>query len=142
MRKQYLRILFVCACVLAFGLRSEAQTQQGIKVVLPFEFMTEGKTLPAGTYTVSRAFDDKLSGLVLRSDKTGEGVFVQVAYIGSSRTAKPSVGFNHVGESYILSKIEISGDVYSIPVTRAKSSNMEAKSVHSTSGSAGSGQVM
>lgn len=142
MRKQYLKVLFGFACVLALGVRSEAQTPQlGIKVVLPFEFTTSGKTLPAGTYSVSRVDDEKLSGLILRSDKTGESVLVHVTSVGSAQTAKPSVAFNRVGESYVLSKIAISGDVYSLPVAGGEPTKMEAKSVHGAPSSANSGHM-
>lgn len=140
MRKQFVKILSGFACALALSLGMNAQTQPEIKVVLPFDFMIDGKTLPAGAYTVGLASDDKLSRLVLRSDKTGESVFVRVLSIDSSRTAKPSVEFRRIGESYFLSKIEISGDVYSVPSGRAQSTNQEAKSVRSASGSTSAGE--
>ena len=53
----YVRILVAVVGILGLGLAAEAEVRGEIVVTLPFEFVAGGKTLPAGTYTVS-SFSD------------------------------------------------------------------------------------
>ena len=66
--KKYARI--VVAAAFFFGLSgiAKAASQEGIIVKLPFEFVVDGETLPAGTYTVRRSSSDN-SGPLSRERK-------------------------------------------------------------------------
>lgn len=118
MQKQYLRILLALVCFAGLGVTAKAQIRREIAVTLPFEFVVSGKTLPAGTYTVSRFSNDRFDGLVLSSYENRVSVFVHPIEVESARADKPNVTFERVGESHFLSKIETSYDVYTIPVPR------------------------
>jgi len=52
--KKYANFLLTLICLLGLGSAANAQGRGQIVVELPFEFVVSGKTLPAGTYTVSR----------------------------------------------------------------------------------------
>jgi len=56
--KNYARILVAAAFVLGLSGTAKAASQEAIVVKLPFEFVVDGKTLPAGTYTVRRMSND------------------------------------------------------------------------------------
>src|SRR5216684_10610 len=75
MKKKYASILAAIICFLALGVAAKAQIRGEIVVTLPFEFVVSGKTLPAGTYTVSRFSDDKSSGLILSKIQTTNDVY-------------------------------------------------------------------
>src|SRR5258708_20732815 len=76
MKKKYANILLTLICLLGLGVAAEAQIRGEIIVTLPFEFVVSGKTLPAGTYTLSRFSDDKFDGLIPSSHENRPGLFV------------------------------------------------------------------
>jgi hypothetical protein len=126
MTKKFASILLTLTCVLGLGVAARATTRNEIVVTLPFEFVVGGKTLPAGTYTLSRVSDDKLGGLVLSNDHAS--VFVNAITVASASSDQPQVSFERVGEQRFLSSIRTAYDVYSIPVPRA--AIMEAAARH------------
>jgi hypothetical protein len=99
MKKKYATILLTLICLLGLGVAATAQTRGKIVVTLPFEFVVSGKTLPAGTYTVSRFADDKSEGPILRSYENRASVFVRPVEIEHASADKPQVSFERVGES-------------------------------------------
>ena len=134
MKKHYLKMLFGIVAIAGLGIAAQAQNRGEIKVNVPFEFTVSGETLPAGTYTVSRVSDDKLAALLLINRDTHVGVFVRPLVVESARADMPSVGFERVGETRFLSKIETSHDIYTLAVSRA--AIMEAQVKQPSGGSA------
>jgi|SRR5580704_591663 hypothetical protein len=140
MKKHYASILvtFVCFFGLAFGAKAEGRDQ--VVVTLSHAFVVNGKTLPAGTYTVSRLGDNELGGLVLTNRENRSSVVVLPSEVESARANMPQISFEQVGEERFLSKIQTSHDIYTIPVSRAVI--MEATAIShdhgSSSGSSGS----
>jgi len=98
---------------------AKAQIRGEIVVTLPFDFVVSGKTLPAGTYTLSHFSDDKFAGLILSSHENRTSVFVHPIEIESAHADKPSVSFERVGEQHFLSRIQTGNDVYNIPLSRS-----------------------
>ena len=95
---------------------ARAEIRGEIVVTVPFDFVAGGKNLPAGTYTVSRFSDDKPDGLILSSYEN-HVVIVYPTMVGDAAADKPSVSFNRVGETRLLSKIETAYDIYTIRVS-------------------------
>jgi hypothetical protein len=118
-KNKYASILVAIICFLVLGVAAKAQIRGEIVVTLPFEFVIGGKTLPAGTYRVSRVSDDKRSGLILSSYENRTSVFVHPVEFESTSENKPQVSFERVGEQHFLSKIETRDDIYNIPVSRS-----------------------
>ena len=137
--KKYASILFTLICLLGVGVAAQAQIRSEIVVTLPFEFVISGKTLPAGTYTVSRFSDDKNDGVILSNRETGKSVFVHPIEAEDIYAEKPQVSFERVGELHFLTRIQTSHDVYKIPVSRSEILEAAARSHDNGSASASSG---
>ncbi len=140
MKKKYASLLLTLICLLGLGVAAKAETRREIVVTLPFEFVVSGKTLPAGTYTVSRFSDDKFGGLILSSFENRTSVFVHPVEIESASADKPQVSFERVGEQHFLTRIQTANDVYNIHVSRLAIMEAAARphDSGSTSGSSGS----
>ena len=136
--KKYVNILAALVCLLCLSVGVKANTRTEAVITVPFEFVVAGRTIPAGTYTVSR-LDDRYQGLVLRNHKDGTTVFVHPFEVESASADNPQVSFERVGEEHFLSRIETSTDVYNIPVYRSDIVVAEARANSKTSASAGSG---
>lgn len=119
MKKKFASILLTLIGVLGASTAAKAQIRDEIKVNLPFEFVVDGKTLPAGAYTVSRFAQDKHEGFVLSNFESRTAVFVRTGEVVSAAAAKPEVGFQRFGEQLFLTSIRTSHDVYNIPVPRS-----------------------
>jgi hypothetical protein len=139
MKKKYASILFALICLLGVGVAAQAQIRGEIVVTLPFEFVVSGKTLPAGTYTVSRFSDDKNDGVILSNRESGKSVFVHPIETEDTSANKPQVSFERVGELHFLTRIQTSHDVYKIPVSRSEILEAGARSHDNGSASASSG---
>lgn len=139
MKNKYASILVAMICFLGLGLAAKAENRGEIVVTLPFEFVVGGKTLPAGTYGVSRSSDDKRSGLILSSYENRASVLVRPVGVESAPDNKPQVSFERVGEQHFLSKIQTTTDVYNIPVSRSVIVEAAAGSRNNGSASASPG---
>jgi hypothetical protein len=119
---------------------AKAEIRHEIVVTLPFEFVVGGKTLPAGTYRVSRLAGDRFAGLILSSYENRISVFVHPVEIESAYANKPHLSFERVGEQRFLSRIQTTDDVYNLPVSHSLVMEAAEKSRDngSTSGSSGS----
>jgi hypothetical protein len=140
MKKKYASILLTLICLLGVGVAAQAQIRDAIVVTLPFEFVVSGKTLPAGTYTVSSFSDDKNDGVILSNRESGKSVFVHPFEIENTSADKPQVSFERVGELHFLSRIQTSHGVYNIAVSRSEILEAAARphGNGSVSGSSGS----
>jgi len=135
-QKKYMSILLTLVGSLGMGSAAKAEIRNELKVTLPFEFVVDGKTLPAGNYTVSRFADNKHEGLILRNNESQTSVFVFPVEVEGAPAAKPQLGFEEVGGQHILSRIRTAHDVYNIAVPR--SAVLEAAGKHENMGSSDS----
>src|SRR5258707_7587028 len=115
MKKKYASILFTLICLLGVGVAAHAQIRGEIVVTLPFEFVISGKTLPAGTYTVSRFSDDKFDGVILSNRESGKSVCVHPTEIEYTSADKAQVRFERGREQHILIRIQTAHDDYVSP---------------------------
>lgn len=136
--KKYARILVAVAFVLGLSGIAKAASQEGIIVKLPFEFVVDGKTLPAGTYMVRRLSSDNSGPLILTSRDTGTSVFVAYHASESASSDQPKVGFQQAGQQNFLSTIQTIDDVYHIRVSPSEITQATAKLLNSVSSSGGS----
>lgn len=140
MKKKYASILAAIICFLGLGVAAKAEIRHEIVVTLPFEFVVGAKTLPAGTYRVSRLSDDRFEGLILSSYENRISVFVHAVEIESASADKPHLSFERVGQQHFLSRIQTTDDVYNLPVSHSLMTEAAEKSRDNgaTSGSSGS----
>jgi hypothetical protein len=137
--KKYARFLVAITFFIGLSMAANAEIRGEIVVTLPFGFVVGGKTLPAGTYRVSRLSGEKFDGLVLTSYDKHTSVFVRPNEIESASPDKPKVSFQRVGDQNFLSTVQTTWDVYRFPVPRSAIMEAAARSGNnaSTSGSSG-----
>jgi hypothetical protein len=117
--KKYARIIVAVTFLLGLSMAANAEIRGVVKVTLPFEFVANGKTLPAGTYTVKRFSQEPFDTLMLTSDDSGTSVFVHPIEMEEATDSKARVSFHKVGEQHFLSAIETADYVYNFSVSRS-----------------------
>jgi hypothetical protein len=117
MQKHYSAVVLALVCILGLGVTAQAQDAGGVIVKVPFEFVAGGKTLPAGTYRVSRVSPETQPGLFIRSDKDG-AMLLPTVFDGAA-AEQSELSFAHVGDKYFLSKVGTPAGVYTIATPRA-----------------------
>ncbi len=137
--KKYARILVAVTFLLGLSVAANAEIQPQIAVTLPFDFVVNGKTLPAGTYTVKRFSQQPFDVLMLTSDNTGSTVFVRPTEMEGASDEKPRVSFHKVGEQHFLSAIQTEDYVYNFTVPRSVILEAAAKQPGTVSASASGG---
>ncbi len=75
------------------------------KVEIPFEFSVRNKTLPAGTYTITRMNQDK-SMLLLRSEDGRKAITILTNPVRAKDLSEiRRLSFHRYGETYFLNQI-------------------------------------
>jgi hypothetical protein len=134
MKKSYLTAVLTLTCLLAWGGSARAQDADRVVTNVPFEFVAGGRTLPAGTYSISRVPSEASSGLVILGRDTGAFLF-PIVFDGTPAEHE-KLSFEHVGDKYFLSKVETAAGVYTIGTPRAMT-KLAQTGDHGTVSSAG-----
>jgi hypothetical protein len=117
MKKHCVRILSAFLGLAALALAAKAESMDRIVVNIPYAFVVDGTTLPAGRYTVNPISAQDKRVLVISSFENHATVMVLSSEIADrSSEEQPSVSFQQVGEQHLLSKIQTGEHVYTIPV--------------------------
>ncbi len=69
--KNYTRIIVAVTLLFGLSVAAKAQSEIGIVVTLPFQFVVRGKILPAGTYTAKQLSIDRF-GRALKLSNSGQ----------------------------------------------------------------------
>lgn len=106
MKRTALNLLLTLACVAALTAVATAALATNLMTVkIPFDFNIGKQTLPAGTYTVSRANSTGL--LILRDDKLTKSVaFIVNTNQATTVNEKAQVDFRRYGDQYFLARIK------------------------------------
>lgn len=133
MKKSYFIAVVALTCLLGFEGSSRAQDASRIVVNVPFDFVAGGETLPAGTYSVSRASNTQRN-LVIRSDD--KAALLLPIFFDRAAVDQAELAFRHVGDQYFLSKIETPVGIYAIgtPRVMTKVAQMKDQGAMSSSG--------
>ena len=134
MKKSYLTVVLTLTCLLWLGISASAQDTSNIVANVPFEFVAGGKTLPAGTYSVGSVFPESDLTLIIRSLDKG-GVLLPIIFDGASG-GQAKLSFEHIGDTYFLSKVQTPAGVYTIGTRRAITKLAQMKD-HGTVASSG-----
>jgi hypothetical protein len=125
--KNYTRIIVAVTLLFGLSVAAKAESETGIVVTLPFQFVVKGKILPAGTYTAKHLSNDRFV-LRLSNRANGTSVFVLPNEVENASAFMPRVSFQQVGEHYFLSAIQTADDVYNFPISRSALMEAAAKS--------------
>ena len=103
----------VATAFLALAITTPARAQlpgTAMRAYIPFEFMVNGKTLPAGNYEVKRITDEP-EGLIIRSldNKHDHAVFETESTQQNRLPRHDEIIFDRYGESYFLSEVLAGG---------------------------------
>ena len=97
--------------VLVFGLcaagSAQAQTQEVI-VKVPFPFLVQGRTLPAGKYVVSRVSEDRTAMVLRGEDANHKAIAIVLTMPADGHDPagdKPALTFSRFENGYRLSTI-------------------------------------
>jgi hypothetical protein len=146
MKKFYLRIAVALVSIAALGITTKAQavdqllfTVDQLVVTVPFQFVVDGTTLPAGTYRVHRFSDRNPSGgLVLSSYENSAIATVLPIDIESAHVNKPELIFETAGDQHVLSQVQTADHVFNIPISKSNNTALLANNAKSSYGSPGS----
>jgi hypothetical protein len=136
MKQQWANVLLIITDLFGLAAGAKAETHREVIVKIPHEVVAAGRTLPAGTYTVSRLSDDRLAGLSMVSQEQRAGVLVLANQFENLPAVDIKVRFELVGGTYFLHSIETVDGVYTLSLPR--SFLLLAKSAH-TDGMSASG---
>lgn len=137
MNKLYVTALLTLVSLCGLVVTAHAQDPDGVVVKVPFAFVAGEKTMPAGTYNVTRISSvDPHSGLIIRNYDNSVLVLATLAETASAEQPA-SLSFEHVEDKYFLSKIETPSGIYAIPVPRAISALVRVRD-HSSVTASGS----
>jgi hypothetical protein len=137
--KKYSKILATITFLAGCGIAANAQTHDVVIAKMAFQFVAGDKTLPAGTYKVSRFSDDPTGPLLLAGDDNSISVFqIPMASEGVS-AEKPGLTFEQVGEEHFLKTIQTPLETYYIAVSHSGISEAAAKLHNNGAASGASG---
>src|ERR1700740_3487340 len=98
MKYQFGNALLILTSLFGLVVGAGAETRREVTGKIPYEFVADGRTLPAGTYTVSRLSDDRLAGLSIVSYEQRSGVLVLTNHFESRPGDAAKVRFERVGD--------------------------------------------
>jgi hypothetical protein len=119
--KKYLAGMFtVVFSMAAFAMAAPAATSDQLLVTVPYDFVVGDKTLPAGTYRVSRVSTTEVGTLLLKNVDNHAGVLLNASEWEDARADKPELRFQQIAGQHFLSAIETSEHVFNIPVSKSE----------------------
>jgi hypothetical protein len=124
---KYARVIATVTFLFGIGMAARAQAQDNIIVTLPFEFVAGERTLPAGTYKVSRFSNAPSGPLIFTNYDKDISVFVLPTANDGTSVDKPHLTFEQVGEEHFLNTIQTSLQTYYIPVSHSGVTEAAAK---------------
>ena len=139
MKLTYVRFLSAFFGLAALAAANRAQETDQLLVNVPYDFVVAGKTLPAGTYRVNRANDRDLVELAITGVENRAGALFLSTEVSSTREDNPRLSFQHIGDQYLLSRIETAEHIFTIRVPTNSATEVAMKNQNSPSTSSSSG---
>jgi len=97
--KNFVALLFLAGVTLCTAATANAQA---LKVTVPFDFVVDGKTLPAATFTIRDTLPNDTTDLAFIGDH--RGLLFRATEIDDTVTGTKLV-FHHIGDEYFLSDV-------------------------------------
>jgi len=137
MKNLYLRILLTLVCFACSGIAVKAQNQDvdHLRVKMPFQFVLDGRTLPAGTYTVTPVTGVNSIGLILSDYDDHVSAIILPTQVENEYSSKTGFSLDQVGAQFVLRHIRTADHLFTIPVSDAPLTQLAIKSPGGASGS-------
>ena len=120
MKKYSVAILTAVFGMATFAMGAKAATSDQLLVKVPYDFVVGDKTLPAGTYRVSRISFSNEGELALSNVDDHTGVLLSASMWVDARTSEPRLKFEQIDGKYFLSAIQTDEHVFTIPVSKSE----------------------
>ena len=115
------RFIPVLALLFALSGASYAQSARRTVILVPFDFVAGGKTLPAGTYRVEPVKRDSYTAWEIQSTAVRAGAVVMTSAIqGVASEEGARLVFQKHGETYVLAQVWPSGEGAGREVARSR----------------------
>ena len=121
MKRNFFRGLMVSLFAVGLAAAAHAQEPDRLVVNIPYDFVVNGKTLPAGKYDVKRNSESNLRILSISSFENHVYTVTLSEDVRDSREFRPGVTLIRTGERSVLTKVQTGEHVFTIPVSRADS---------------------
>ena len=119
MKKQYLTVLLALICLFGLGAGAQAQEEGRVVAKIPYEFVAGGKTLPAGTYAITRISSDRERPWEIRNTVTlRDGVLLQPIFFDGA-VDHAGVRLERVSDTYYLSRVATAAGAFTLPIPKA-----------------------
>jgi hypothetical protein len=119
MKKQILSIIIALSVISTLSIAGFAGLTGNLQANIPFDFMVNGKKLPAGKYTLGSAGPQNV--LSVRSWKLKQGAFATTYALPDSSDNKPKLIFHRYGNQYFLARVIGYADGVELPRSKAES---------------------
>ena len=133
--KTYSVVSIALLCLCGMAVSAHAQEEGTVVANVPFDFIAGGKTLPAGKYTVRRTSFDTTSALIITDRK--HSAFLLAANFDDAAADNFKISFEHVGDTYLLSKVATPIGTYTIDTGRELSTLTRLAQTKTHTGSMG-----
>ena len=121
------RFIPVLALLFALSGASYAQSARRTVILIPFDFVAGGKTLPAGAYRIEPVKRDSYTAWEIQSTAGRAGAVVMTSAIrGVASEEGARLVFQKRGEAYVLAQVWPSGEGAGREVARARGPRPEA----------------
>lgn len=117
--KRILAVTLILAAGFLTAGSAMAQQQNSAVVNIPFNFTVNGRSLPAGHYTLTA---DSTSPNILRIEDRADSVYIMTAAVpaASERQTNNTVLFHKYGNQYFLSSIRMSDSLVNCHLATSK----------------------
>jgi len=119
MKRNFFRWFVVSLFGLGFGVAAQAQEPDRMVVNVPYDFVVNGKLLPAGKYKVQCHNDNDLRQLILIDAERNTSVLTLASQVRDAREFRPSITLQQAGDQRFLTQIRTAEHVFVIPESEA-----------------------
>ena len=117
MKRNYFRMFAVSFGAAVLAAAAYAGDSDRLVVDVPYDFVVNGKTLPAGKYDVKRVSDSNIRVLALSSPEHHVFVVTLPNSVDKPTASHPGITLRQTGDQKVLTKIQTGEHVFSIPVS-------------------------
>ena len=119
MKRNFFRWFVVSLFAVGFGVAAQAQEPDRLVVNVPYDFVLNGKLLPAGKYRVQRYNDNDLRQLILIDTERNTSVIALSSEVRDARDFRPSITLQQAGDQRFLTQIHTAEHIFVIPGSEA-----------------------
>jgi hypothetical protein len=119
MKRNFFRWFAVSLFAFGFGVAARAQEPDRLLVNVPYDFVVNGKLLPAGKYQVQRRSSNDLHQLVLIDAERNTSVLTLSSQVRDARELRPSITLQQAGDQRFLTQIQTAEHIFVIPGSEA-----------------------